>query len=217
MVRLIFIASVLCVAVSAQDHDPKSTTNEFWLDHGEIYNLPMMDENGSLRIQQTKFYGARTGLIANHVRDRNGKGLPHVHFRDDYQGTEAADRYWDSKFDVPRSATRVSSATVQINEPARALGTFGRGIYRYWIDDEAALMQAVQLEAGITVPPMTDSNLPADNPPQNVVVATSPDSASPPAKTSVMGGLTWKTGPSGVYQAAAYLYSPKEFKEVVVP
>jgi hypothetical protein len=67
----------ISASVFGPDIELAQVSNDFWLGHGEIFNLPVMDSAGNLRIQQTKFYVANSELRSDHVKDREGGCHPY--------------------------------------------------------------------------------------------------------------------------------------------
>jgi hypothetical protein len=197
MFRPILIILGLSAALYGPDQRPDQIPADFWTANGEIYNLPLLDGNGNLAIQQTKFYVANSQIAADHARDRTGAALPHVHFRDDYQNAEDADRYWDVKLDSPRMTKRITSATVKTNCSAYILGKMGNGNFSYWIDDNfGAVQKAFNAELGAVA---AGKQTPANR-------------HAPPVSPARLQQLTWKNGASGTYEAKAQAYDASKLQ-----
>jgi hypothetical protein len=200
------------IAAGLLARDQRNPTPEFWMSQGEVYSIPLLDENGGLCIQQTKFYIANSALIDSHAAGKNREPLPHVHFRDDYVVVEDGNRYWDTKFDAPQTAERIGDATTRTNGGTFTLRQLSAGgTYEFWIDEnQNSFFRAIELA---TMVPAGEIKSLADRSDSPSAAASNP---ALPSQPEALTEIQWKTGASGSYKAKVNAFEGQSIKSIRV-
>lgn len=199
--------------VAGADIVPQEPIKDFWVNNGAVRSLPIIDEQGNLAIQQTKFYVATSSLHNQHAVSKAGLPIPHVHFQHEYD-VDGGNRYWDQKFDAPRMSRRIGDATIKSNGSSRLLEQFeAGGSFDCWIDENGdGINLALKSEVGIA---SLSSILQSAE--QGKEASQSEHSSKRSTATQTpLKEITWKTGCSGVYRASVDAFKSKSIVRMQV-